>query len=159
MLMSSVSQNPVGMVFFCPTISGPSEMKIYAGSNSGGPDCHPKAPSLTCVGSGWTGLEAGLSGPITWCLHVPESCPGLSHPGSCIPGGVSPGHVKRARKKLVAYCDQAPDITVTPTMFYKIKLSPAGQVQVMWTPSAHGLSSDRRASPAPPSGEAPCALL
>ena len=111
MLMSSVNQNPVGMAFFCPTISGPSEMKIYPGSNSGGPDCHPKAPSLTCVGSGWTGLEAGLSGPITWCLHVPESRPGLSHPGSCIPGGVSPGHVKRARKKLVAYCDQAPVIT------------------------------------------------
>lgn len=49
--------------------------------------------------SGWTGLEAGPSGPVSWCLLVPELPPGLAYPGSCIPRGVSPGHVKRARRK------------------------------------------------------------
>ena len=133
MLVSSVNQDPVGMAFFCSTISGPSEMKICAGSNSGSPDCHLKAPSLPCVGSGWTGLEAGPSGPVSWCLPVPESRPRLAYPGSCIPRGVSPGHVKRARRK------PQTSQRVTPTMFYKTKVSPAGQVQVTWTPSAHGI--------------------
>lgn len=70
MLMSSVNQDPVGMAFFCPTISGPSEMQICAGSNSVGPDRHLKAPSLPCVGSGWAGLEAGPSGPVSWCRQL-----------------------------------------------------------------------------------------
>lgn len=51
-------------------------MKICAGSNSGGPDYHPKAPSLTClVGLVWRLGPLGPSAGAYLCLSRPLALP------------------------------------------------------------------------------------